>query len=161
MIELSNVSKSYPGKDRKAVDGLSWTVVDGRITGFFGPNGTGKSTTLKMICGVHSIDEGSIKINGHDIATDAVEAKRQFGYVPDDPDRFLRLTGVEYLNFMADMYGTPSDRRPPSSRSAAAVSRYTMRLARASRTIRTACARRCTSWQRSSTSRASGSSTSP
>ena len=113
MIELSNVSKSYPGKDRKAVDGLTWTVSDGRITGFFGPNGAGKSTTLKMICGVYSIDEGSIKINGYDIATDAVEAKRQFGYVPDDPDRFLRLTGIEYLNFMADVYGTPSDRRTP------------------------------------------------
>ena len=51
MIELRNVSKSYPGKDRKAVDGLTWTVADGRITGFFGPNGAGKSTTLKMICG--------------------------------------------------------------------------------------------------------------
>ena len=76
MIELRNVSKSYPGKDRKAVDGLIWTVADGRITGFFGPNGAGKSTALKMICGVHSIDEGSIIINGHDIATDAVEAKR-------------------------------------------------------------------------------------
>ena len=113
MIELSNVSKSYPGKDRKAVDGLTWTVADGRITGFFGPNGAGKSTTLKMICGVYSIDEGSIKINGHDIATDAVEAKRQFGYVPDDPDRFLRLTGIEYLNFMADVYGTPAEKRDP------------------------------------------------
>ena len=113
MIELRNVSKSYPGKDRKAVDDLTWTVADGRITGFFGPNGAGKSTTLKMICGVHSIDEGSIQINGHDIATDAVEAKRQFGYVPDDPDRFLRLTGIEYLTFMADVYGTPSDRRAP------------------------------------------------
>ena len=111
MIELCNVSKSYPGKDRKAVDDLTWTVSDGRITGFFGPNGAGKSTTLKMICGVHSIDEGSIKINGHDIATDAVEAKRQFGYVPDDPDRFLRLTGIEYLNFMADVYGTPVEKR--------------------------------------------------
>lgn len=113
MIELRNVSKSYPGKDRKAVDGLTWTVADGRITGFFGPNGAGKSTTLKMICGVHSIDEGSIKINGHDIAADAVEAKRQFGYVPDDPDRFLRLTGIEYLNFMADVYGTPAEKREP------------------------------------------------
>ena len=113
MIELCNVSKSYPGKDRKAVDDLTWTVSDGRITGFFGPNGAGKSTTLKMICGVHSIDEGSIKINGHDIATDAVEAKRQFGYVPDDPDRFLRLTGIEYLNFMADVYGTPVEKREP------------------------------------------------
>ena len=63
MIELRNVSKSYPGKDRRAVNDLTWTVADGRITGFFGPNGAGKSTTLKMICGVHSIDEGSIKIN--------------------------------------------------------------------------------------------------
>ena len=113
MIELSNVSKSYPGKDRRAVDSLTWTVADGRITGFFGPNGAGKSTTLKMIFGVHSIDEGSITINGHDITTDAVEAKRQFGYVPDDPDRFLRLTGIEYLNFMADVYGTPVEKREP------------------------------------------------
>ena len=88
-------------------------MADGKITGFFGPNGAGKSTTLKMICGVHSVDEGSIKINGHDISTDSIEAKRQFGYVPDDPDRFLRLTGIEYLNFMADVFGTPSEKRGP------------------------------------------------
>ena len=86
-------------------------MADGQITGFFGPNGAGKSTTLKMICGVNSIDEGTIKINGHDIVGDSIEAKRQFAYVPDDPDRFLRLTGIEYLNFMADVYGTPADRR--------------------------------------------------
>ncbi len=113
MIELSHVSKTYAGKEAKAVDDLTWTVEDGKITGFFGPNGAGKSTTLKMICGVHSVDEGSIKINGHDIVADALEAKRQFGYVPDDPDRFLRLTGIEYLTFMADVYGTPSQRREP------------------------------------------------
>ena len=113
MIELTKVSKTYPGKDRKAVDSLTWTVEDGKITGFFGPNGAGKSTTLKMICGVNSIDEGSIAINGHDIVTDGIEAKRQFAYVSDNPDRFLRLTGIEYLNFMADVYGTPADRRSP------------------------------------------------
>ncbi len=113
MIELSHVSKTYAGKERKAVDDLTWTVEDGKITGFFGPNGAGKSTTLKMICGVHSVDEGSIKINGHDITTDGIEAKKQFGYVPDDPDRFLRLTGIEYLTFMADVYGTPADAREP------------------------------------------------
>ena len=107
MIELNHVSKTYAGKSVKAVDDLTWTVEDGKITGFFGPNGAGKSTTLKMICCVHAADEGTIAINGHDVATDALEAKRQFGYVPDDPDRFLRLTGIEYLTFMADVYGTP------------------------------------------------------
>ena len=111
MIELRHVTKTYAGCDAKAVDDLSWTVADGRITGFFGPNGAGKSTTLKMICGINSIDEGSIAINGHDIASDPVEAKRQFGFVPDNPDRFLRLTGIEYLNFMADIYGTPVEKR--------------------------------------------------
>ena len=113
MIELSHVSKTYAAKDVKAVDDLTWTVQDGKITGFFGPNGAGKTTTLKMICGAHSIDEGTILVNGHDISTDAIEAKRQFGYVPDDPDRFLRLTGIEYLTFMADVYGTPADAREP------------------------------------------------
>jgi len=111
MIELNHVSKTYAGKDIKAVDDLTWTVADGKITGFFGPNGAGKSTTLKMICGVNSIDEGTIKINGHDIVSNSIEAKRQFAYVPDDPDRFLRLTGIEYLNFMADVYGTPAQNR--------------------------------------------------
>jgi ABC-2 type transport system ATP-binding protein len=113
MIELSHVSKTYAGKQTKAVDDLTWTVADGKITGFFGPNGAGKSTTLKMICGVSSADEGTIKICGHDITTDGIEAKRQFGYVPDNPDRFLRLTGAEYLSFMADVYGTPSEQRAP------------------------------------------------
>lgn len=111
MIELSHVSKTYAGKEVKAVDDLTWTVRDGAITGFFGPNGAGKSTTIKMICGVNSVDEGSIKINGHDITTDSLAAKRQFAYVPDDPDRFLRLTGIEYLTFMADVYDTPAQRR--------------------------------------------------
>ena len=113
MIELDHVSKTYAGKDAKSVDDLTWTVADGKITGFFGPNGAGKSTTLKMICGVLSIDEGAIRINGHDIVADSIEAKRQFGYVPDDPDRFLRLTGIEYLTFMADVYGTQADARAP------------------------------------------------
>lgn len=113
MIELSHVSKTYAGKEVKAVSDLTWTIHDGAITGFFGPNGAGKSTTIKMICGVNSIDEGTITICGHDITTDAIEAKRCFGYVPDDPDRFLRLTGIEYLNFMADVYGTPTERRAP------------------------------------------------
>ena len=111
MIVLENVSKTYGGKDVKAVDGLTWTVPDGMITGFFGPNGAGKSTALKMITGIYAADEGSISINGYDIKTQAIEAKRQFGFVADDPDRFLRLKGIEYLDFMADVYDVSPERR--------------------------------------------------
>ena len=106
MIVLNNVSKTYGGKETKAVDSLTWTVPDGKITGFFGPNGAGKSTTLKMITGIYAADEGSITVNGFDIKTQALAAKHEFGFVSDDPDRFLRLKGIEYLNFMADVYGT-------------------------------------------------------
>ena len=111
MIVINNVSKTYGGKEAKAVDSLTWTVPDGKITGFFGPNGAGKSTTLKMITGIYAPDEGSITVNGFDIKNQALDAKREFGFVSDDPDRFLRLTGIEYLNFMSDVYGVAPDAR--------------------------------------------------
>ncbi len=76
-----------------------------------GPNGAGKTTTIKMITGVSKQDNGSITINGVDIKENALEAKRQFGFVPDSPDMFLRLKGIEYLNFMADIYNVESDIR--------------------------------------------------
>ena len=103
MIEFRNVSKSYK-KDIKAVDNLSLTINDGEIFGFLGPNGAGKSTSIKMLTGILNIDEGSILIDGKDITTDAIEAKKRFGYVADNPDQFLSLKGIEYLNFMADIY---------------------------------------------------------
>ena len=103
MIEIKNVSKSYNGVI-KAVDDLNITVPDGKIIGFLGPNGAGKTTTIKMITGITKADTGSISINGINIAENALEAKRQFGFVPDSPDMFLRLKGIEYLNFMADIY---------------------------------------------------------
>ena len=104
MIELENVSKSYNGKV-KAVDDLTLRVPDGEIVGFLGPNGAGKTTTLKLIMGILKTDSGRIRINGLDMQTQALEAKRIMGYVPDNPDMFLRLKGREYLNFMADLYG--------------------------------------------------------
>lgn len=104
MIEIKNVSKSYT-KDKKAVDDLSLTIQNGEIFGFLGPNGAGKTTTLHMITGVLDADQGSIAIDGHDIEKDAIAAKRAFGFVPDSPDFFLSLKGIEYLNFMADVYG--------------------------------------------------------
>lgn len=110
MIQINNVSKSYNGTT-KAVDSLNLTIPEGIIFGFLGPNGAGKSTTIKMISGILSADEGEIKINGISIKDNPIEAKKQFGYVPDSPDMFLRLKGLEYLNFMADMYEVPREVR--------------------------------------------------
>ncbi|MDF2591470.1 MAG: ABC-type multidrug transport system, ATPase component [Clostridia bacterium] len=110
MIEIKGVSKSYNGTI-KAVDDLSIVIPDGEIIGFLGPNGAGKTTTIKMIAGITKPDTGSITINGINIAEDALGAKRQFGFVPDSPDMFLRLKGIEYLNFMADIYNVDGDTR--------------------------------------------------
>ncbi|MEI4828572.1 ABC transporter ATP-binding protein [Bacillus sp. FJAT-53711] len=110
MIEIINVSKSYNGS-KFAVKDLNLTVPSGEIFGFLGPNGAGKSTTIKMITGIHSLDSGMISVNGKDITKEPLEAKKLFGYVPDSPDMFLRLKGIEYLNFMADMYDVPKDVR--------------------------------------------------
>lgn len=110
MIELININKSYSGIV-KAVDNLTFTIPEGQITGFLGPNGAGKTTTIKIITGVLNADSGSVTINGTNIRENPLEAKRQFGYVPDNPDMFLRLKGMEYLNFMADIYNVPGDLR--------------------------------------------------
>lgn len=108
MIEIIGVSKTYNRGTVKAVDGVSLTIRDGEIFGFLGPNGAGKTTLIKMITGILNADEGTIRINGQDIGQEPLEAKMQFGFVPDDPNIFSRLTGLEYLNFMADMYNVPS-----------------------------------------------------
>lgn len=106
MIELTGVTKSY-NNTIKAVDNVSLTIPKGEIFGFLGPNGAGKTTTIKMITGIIRPNAGQIKINGKDIATETLVAKRQFGYVPDSPDMFLRLKGLEYVSFMADIYEVP------------------------------------------------------
>lgn len=104
MIAIENITKSYNGT-YKAVDNLNLEIKNGEIYGLLGPNGAGKTTTIKMITGIIAPTNGIIKINGIDINKDPIKAKEQFGYVPDSPDMFLRLTGIEYLNFMADVYG--------------------------------------------------------
>lgn len=110
MIEITKASKSYNGKV-KAVDGIDLTVENGKIFGFLGPNGAGKTTTIKMITGILHPDEGTIKVNGHDIVKEPMKAKKSFGYVPDDPNVFPRLKAYEYLRFMGDIYQVPpSDR---------------------------------------------------
>lgn len=103
MISIKNVSKSYDKKN-KIIDKLNLEINDGEIFGFLGPNGAGKSTTIKMITGILDIDEGDILINNKSIINDPIETKKEFGYVPDNPDMFLKLKGIEYLNFLADIY---------------------------------------------------------
>ena len=110
MIEIKNVSKSYV-KNKKSIDSLNLDIKDGEIFGFLGPNGAGKTTTIRMITGILNPDEGDILIDGNSITTNPLEAKKSIGFVPDSPDMFLRLKGIEYLNFMADVYDVPVEKR--------------------------------------------------
>ncbi|WP_420797495.1 ABC transporter ATP-binding protein [Clostridium chrysemydis] len=110
LIKIDGVTKIY-NKTYKAVDNLNLEIKDGEIFGILGPNGAGKTTTIKMITGISEITKGNISINGIDISKEGVKAKEQFGYVPDSPDMFLKFTGLEYINFMADVYFVSSEDR--------------------------------------------------
>lgn len=103
MIQIQNLSKSYV-KGKKSVDNLNLEIKDGEIFGFLGPNGAGKTTTIKMMTGILNPDEGDVLVDGKSIQKEPLEAKRNFGFVPDSPDMFLKLKGIEYLNFLADIY---------------------------------------------------------
>lgn len=109
MIQIQNLSKKFGS--HTAVNDTTWAAKDGCITGFIGPNGAGKTTTMKMITGALKPDSGNILLNGFDITKKPLDAKKQFGYVSDSPDHFLRLKGIEYLNFMADVYDMPEQGR--------------------------------------------------
>lgn len=110
MIEIKNISKSYK-KGEKTIKNISLNIKDGEIFGFLGPNGAGKTTTIKMITGVLDIDDGDILIDNNSIITKSIVAKKQIGYVSDNPDMFLKLKGIEFLNFIADIYEIPEDIR--------------------------------------------------
>ena len=103
MIEIKNISKEYK-KNKKVINDINLEIKDGEIFGFLGPNGAGKTTTIKMITGILEIDKGDILIDGKSMKKEPIEAKKQIGLVPDNPDVFLKLKGIEYLNFMADIY---------------------------------------------------------
>ena len=111
MIIANNLKKIY-GKDFVSVNNLSFHIKKGEIAGFVGQNGAGKTTTIKMLTGILNPTEGRVQINGHDIRKDPLEAKQSIGYIADNPDIFLRLTGLEYVNFIADIYGvSETDRK--------------------------------------------------
>jgi ABC-2 type transport system ATP-binding protein len=111
VIEFSHVSKSYNKGKVKAVDDLDLTVKSGEIFGFLGPNGAGKTTTIKMIVGLLRPDAGPIVVDGIDAQKDALKCKALTTYVPDYPAVYERLTGLEYLNFIGDVYGVPKKER--------------------------------------------------
>jgi len=111
MIKIQSVSKSYAKGKIKAVDELNLHVKKGEIFGFIGPNGAGKTTTIKMLTGILEPDSGEIYINGKNIKTDTIEVKRSIGYVPDSQEIYDRLTGMEYLNFIGNIYGVSSTQR--------------------------------------------------
>jgi ABC-2 type transport system ATP-binding protein len=108
MIELFNVSKKYGTKT--AVDDLSLRVEPGELFAFLGPNGAGKTTTIKMICGLLFPSEGSLRVGGFDVQTQGEQARQLLSYVPDQPFVYDRLTGREFLEFIAQMYGMSRER---------------------------------------------------
>ncbi len=110
MIELKNVSKKYK-KDKNVIDNLNLKIDNGEIFGFLGPNGAGKTTTIKMMTGILEMDVGDIFIDDISITKNPLEAKKRIGLVPDNPDVFLKLKGIEYLNFIADVYDVSTEGR--------------------------------------------------
>ena len=111
MIEIKNVSKKYKKGHENVIKNLNLTINNGEIFAFLGPNGAGKTTTIKMITGILSIDNGDIVIDDNSIVKSPIKAKERMGLVPDTPDMFLKLKGIEYLNFIADVYNIPIDVR--------------------------------------------------
>lgn len=110
MIEIKNVTKCY-SKNVKVIENLDLKINDGEIFGFIGANGAGKTTTIKMITGILNITNGDIYIDGKSISKEPIEAKEKLGLVPDDPNIFLQLKGIEYLNFVADIYNVSTEKR--------------------------------------------------
>lgn len=103
MLEIRNYSKSY-SEGKKAADNVSLSVMSGDIYGFIGHNGAGKSTTIRAVVGVLDFTEGEIFIDGHSVKTEPMECKKVTAYIPDNPDLYENLTGIQYLNFIADVF---------------------------------------------------------
>lgn len=109
MLEIKNVTKKYGTKI--AIDNLSLVVNDGEIFGFIGHNGAGKTTLIKAIVGIHDFDTGDILINGKSIIQDPIGCKKEIAYIPDNPDVYPNLKGIEYLNFIGDIYEVDQEKK--------------------------------------------------
>lgn len=109
MLRIENFSQSYG--DKKAVDNISLHIEDGDIYAFIGHNGAGKSTTIKAVVGVMDFKEGEIYINNHSVKTEPMECKNITAYIPDNPDLYENLTGIQYLNFVSDAFKVSANDR--------------------------------------------------
>ena len=109
MLNIEHLTKAYG--EKKAVDDLNLHIVPGEIYGFIGHNGAGKTTTLKSVAGILQFDEGEITIDGISIKENPLECKRRFAYIPDNPDLYDYMTGIKYLNFIADIFGVGAGER--------------------------------------------------
>ena len=109
MLNIKHLTKAYG--EKKAVDDLNLHIVPGEIYGFIGHNGAGKTTTLKSVAGILQFDEGEITIDGISIKENPLECKRRFAYIPDNPDLYDYMTGIKYLNFIADIFGVGAGER--------------------------------------------------
>ena len=109
MLTIKNLTKTYGNK--KAVDGLSLHIQAGEIYGFIGHNGAGKTTTIKACCGILNFDEGEIYVDGVSVKDKPLECKKKIAYLPDNPDIYAYMTGIEYLNFIADIFQVSAEDR--------------------------------------------------
>lgn len=109
MLKIEHLTKTYG--DKKAVDDLSLHIKPGEIYGFIGHNGAGKTTTIKSCCGILSFDGGEIYVDGTSIKTNPIECKSKIAYIPDNPDLYEFMTGIQYLNFVADIFGVSAEDR--------------------------------------------------
>ncbi len=110
MLEIRNVSKTYKKSSVKAIDSISLVIDDGDIYGFVGPNGAGKSTTIKCVTGILKFEEGDILLDGVSIKDNPLALKQKMAYVPDNPDIYENLSGIDYINFICDVYGVEKNR---------------------------------------------------
>ncbi|MFW5633034.1 MAG: ABC transporter ATP-binding protein [Acetivibrio ethanolgignens] len=110
MLEIRNLTKTYKG-GKKAVSNLSLKVEPGDICGFIGHNGAGKTTTIKCIVGIHDFEAGEILVDGISVKENSLKCKSVLAYIPDNPDLYEYLTGIQYLNFIADIFGVPVGER--------------------------------------------------
>lgn len=110
MLTIEHLTKHYKGS-QKGVTDISLSIKPGDIYAFIGHNGAGKTTTLKCVAGIHGFDSGKILINGTDLQKDPQKCKRSFAYIPDNPDLYEYLTGIQYLNFIADVFEVPVKER--------------------------------------------------
>ncbi|WP_426350774.1 ABC transporter ATP-binding protein [Alloiococcus sp. CFN-8] len=109
MLKITNLTKSYGNK--KAVDDLTLHIQPGEIYGFIGHNGAGKTTTIKACCGILQFDSGEILVDGMSIKDEPLKCKKEIAYIPDNPDLYEFLSGIKYLNFVADIYGVSKGER--------------------------------------------------